>query len=313
MSIYRQFAVKIHPDSLGSAVILADLLSLNDELQHETRAEVTAANTVPTHVSHVARKPMVSGATFALTQFLDNVGVFGLPIKSATNPGFVSYYQQFDDQGGAVSGSYQRSLTYGNGLLIPKTLRVDHQGDARLEFELHVIGDGTNAPVTISDTAALPSVSQAPGRWTLGPVTLGGASFSRYKSLELDFGLDVQVNGSQSALDPTYLEVRTASPKITLTGVDPAWFASGKVTAGGLVVANATDTIYLRKRSQDASHFVANATNGHIKIVPAGLAGVGKSAGAEMQRVSETAIVITCAKDGSGNAPIVITTDTTIT
>lgn len=312
MAIYRPYAVKIHPDSL-SAVILADLLSLNDELQHETRAEVTAPNTVPTHVSHVARKPMVSGAMFALEQFVDNVGVFGLPIKSVTNPGVVSYYQQFDDQGGAVSGSFHRSLTYGNGLLIPKSLRVDHQGDARLEFELHVIGDGTNAPVAISDTAALPSITEAPARWTLGPVTLGGASFSRYKSLELDFGLDVQVNGSQSALDPTYLEVRTASPKITLTGVDPAWFASGKVTAGGLVVANATDTIYLRKRSQDASHFVANGSAGHIKIVPAGLAGVGKSAGAEMQRVSETTIVITCAKDSSGNAPIVITTDTTIT
>lgn len=312
MAIYRPYAVKIHPDST-SAVILADLLSLNDELQHDTRAEVTAANTVPTHVAHVGRKPMVSGATFALAQFLDTVGVFGLPIKSATNPGVVSYYQQFDDQGGAVSGSYQRSLTYGNGLLIPKSLRVDHQGDARLEWELHVIGDGTNAPVTISDTAALPSITQAPGRWTLGPVTLGGATFNKYKSLELDFGLDVQVNGSQSSLDPTYLEVRTAAPKITLTGVDPAWFASGKVAAGGLVVANATDTIYLRKRSQDASNFVANGSSGHIKIVPAGLAGVGKSAGAEMQRVSETTIVITCAKDASGNAPIVITTDTTIT
>lgn len=311
MAIYRPFAVTIHPDG-QSAVVMGDVISLEDMVDHDTRAEVTAANTVPTHVSHVGYRPMLRGATYAIEQALDTIGLFGLPIKSATNPGVVAFYQQFDDQGGAVSGSFQRSLTYGDGLLVPRSLRVDHQGDARLEWEMFAISDGTNAPVAVSDTAALPTVSVAAGRWTLGPITLGNTTFTRCRSLEYDFGLDVQVDGADSAQAPLYISVRQAAPKITLTGVDPTWFSSSKVALGGLVAANSTDKIFLRKRSQTATGFVADGTSGHIKIVPAGLVGIGKSAGAEMQRVSETTIVITGARDSGGNAPFVVTTNTTI-
>lgn len=313
MPTYRPHTIKIHPDSIVTAIILTDLTSLDEAIDAEMRAEVTAPNISPTHVAMVGRKPMARGSTYDLPGFLDNVGVSGLAIKSTTNPGIVTYYQKFDDQGPPTGGSVNRSLTYGNGLLVPKTMRVDHQGDVKLDWELYAIGDVSgNAPTTIADNVALPTITQTPNRWTMGGITLSGIALARYRSLEIDFGNEVQVDGTQSALDPTYISVRTHSPKITITGIDPAWFAAAAVPIGGLAVLNATSKIFLRKRAQTGLNFVADGTSEHIKIVPAGLAGITKSAGAEMQRVSETTIVIQGAKDASGNAPIVLTTATTI-
>lgn len=50
MAIYKPHTVKIHPDG-ASAVIMGDLLDLDESGQYEKRAEVTAPNTVPTHVA----------------------------------------------------------------------------------------------------------------------------------------------------------------------------------------------------------------------------------------------------------------------
>lgn len=313
MSVYRPHSLKIHPDGV-SAVILTDILSLEDVVNAEMRAEVTAPNVSPTHVAMFKRSPGVRGATYDLPGFLDSVGVTGLAILGATNPGVVSYHQQFADTGPAVSGSYHRSFTYSTGFLFPRMLRVDHQNDARLEFEMVALTDstGATAPVTIGDTAALPSISQAPNRWTLGPITIGGSALSKYTSLEIDFGNNVETGGVASYLDPTHLAARTHSPKITISGIDPSWFSGSAIPIGGVVAANATDKIFLRKRAQTASNFVGNGTAGHIKIVPAGLGGITTGARAEMQRLDETTLVITCAKDSSGNAPIVVTTSTTI-
>ena len=255
---------------------------------------------------------MHNAATFDLPGFLDAVGVSGLAITGAVNPGVVAYLQKCDDSGIPASSNH-RSFTYALGLVVPKTLSCDHQGDARLTFDVIVLGDGTNDPVVISDAATLPTITQTASRWTLGPVTLGGVTFSKYTGFEIDFGNDVQTRGSQSNLDPTHCEQKTHSPKITLTGIDPAWFSSSNVPVGGLAVVTATDKLFLRKRSQaGGTGFVANGTSGHIKFALAGLAGVQQGARAEMQRTSETTVVVTLAKDSAGNNPLIMTTATTI-
>lgn len=313
MSLYKIHSFGIYPDGAAAAVYLTDMLSQGLSLEPEIKAEVTAGNVSPTHVALVGRKVMHNASTYDLPGFLDAVGVSGLCIVAATTFwGARAFLQKFDDCGVAASTGH-RSFTYASGLLVPKTLSVEHQGDAKLTFDLHVLGDGgTNDPVILSDAATLPTITQTPGRWTLGPITLGGLTFTEYTGLEIDFGNDVQVKGVESDLDATHVEVRTHSPKIKITGIDPTWFASAKIPIGGIVAANATDKIFLRKRTQTAISFAANGTSGHIKIVPAGLGAIGKAGGAEMQRVSETEIQIVCAKDASANNPLIVTTATTI-
>lgn len=312
MAIYKPHTIKIHPDG-ASSVIMGDLLDLDESGQYEKRAEVTAPNTVPTHVAIDGRVFMLRGSTYDLKNLLDTIGVSGLGIAGATNPGVVAYWQKFDDMGFAVSGSNHLSRTYANGVLVPRMVSCDHQGDAKLTFELHIFGDGTNAPVTLSTTAALPTITATPNRWTLGPITLGGISFSEYTGIEIDFGNNIQLRGVQSYLDPTHVEQKTHEPKITITGIDPTWFASAKVAVGGLVIANSTDSIYLKKRTQTATSFVPNGTAEHIKFTPAGLASMGSIGRAQAQRVGESTIEITLAKDSSGNAPLVLSTASAIT
>jgi hypothetical protein len=311
MAFYRIHSIKLHTEAMGAAVILADVISQDNKLDPQMRADITAGNNSPTHVALVSRKPMLSAATFALAQFLDAVGVAGLGVHAGTNPGVVAYFQKVNDDGIPESSGH-RSLTYALGVLVPRSLSANHGEDFRINFDLHVLGDGTNAPVTISDSATLPTISQASERWTLGPIKIGNVALTKYSGVEIDFGNDVQTRGNSSFLDPTHAEAKPHSPKITITGIDPTWFSGSNVPVGGKAVLNASDYVYLRKRAQDGDNFVANGTSGHIKLVLSGLAAIGQAGRAEAMRTSETTLQIVGAKDSSGNAPIVLTTGTTI-
>lgn len=313
MSVYKPHSIKIFPDALGSAVILQSVLNQGLEMNPEHRAEVTASESSPGHVALVSQKPMLSAASYDLANLLMAIGLSGLCIKSATNPGVVSYWQKFDACGTPVSGSYQRSYTIGNGLIVPKSLRLDHRGDARVEFEVHMVSsDGSTSPVVLSDTAALPSISAAHARWTLGPITIGNKSLSDYSGLEIDFGNTIESRGASSFVYDQYIEAKTFAPKITITGIDPAWFSATNITATGIAAAYSTDKIFLRKRGQSGTNFVADGTAEHIKFTPVGLASIGQASRAEMQRTSETTLVITCAVDGSGNAGLSVDTASAI-
>ena len=308
MATYRAHALKLHTTGT-SAVVLRDIISQALQIDPEVRAEVTAENTSPDHVAQVARKLVHNWATYDLVQFLDNVGVTGLCITAdETHPGVVGYLQKCDDCGVPASGSVHRSLTYTLGLVVPRRLSCDNRGDARIDFDLIILGDGSADPVTIADNVALPSITASPARFTLGPVKLKNVAFMEYSSLEIDFGNNVTTRGVESDIDDTHIEEKTHAPKITLTGIDPAWFSASKIPIGGAVVANSTDYIYLRKRSTAASGFVGDATAEHIKFTLAGFASVTQALRAEMTRVSETQIVITGAKDASGNMPIIVDT-----
>lgn len=78
MPTYKIHSVGIFTDVMGSAVNLNDVLSQDLQLDPELRAEVTAGNVSPTHVSLVARRCMLNAATYDLANFLDTVGVSGL-------------------------------------------------------------------------------------------------------------------------------------------------------------------------------------------------------------------------------------------
>lgn len=313
-SPYKQHAIKIYGDGMGAAVIVRDILDSRLELNPEVRREVTSANSTPDHVAMVGQKNLFSFTTYDIKGVLDAIGVVGLGITSATNPGVVNYLQKFDDVGNAASGSSHRSYTLGDGLLVPKMLTCEHQGDFRLTCEMPLVWDGTNNPIVLSESAALPTITQVPNRWTLGKVIVGGVTLDRYTSISIDFGNNYATRGSESAVWDKSIEQITHEPSITITGIDPLWFkASSGIPIGGIVAANATDKVYLRKRTQDGNSFVGDGTSGHMLITPAGLASITQASQVVMQRLSETSLVIYGAKDSSGNMPLVLNTATTIT
>ena len=306
MPLYKAHSLKIHVDG-GSAVIIPDIQSLGLEQNPNLMAELTAAYTTPTHVALVARKILGSMQSFALATLLDTIGVAGLCITSATNPGVTMYFQKFDDNGCPVSGSAHRSITIKGGLIYPKTLSCQHQQDASLQVEIAGIKTTGNAAVVVSDVAALPTITVASARWTLGPITIGGVALAEFDDVEIDFGNEVQTRAVESNVDDTHIEQRSTSPKATIKGIDPAYFSDAQVPLGGLVATHAADSIIFRKRTQDGDNFVAAGTAEHIQFTIGGLA-ANTSLRGQAQRATESSIQIVLARDSSGNQPLIVDT-----
>lgn len=308
---FKLHSLKIYTDAMGAAVIVPDLTSFGLMLNPELMTEQVADSATPKHVAMVARKLMANVESFSIATILDTIALTGLAINSATNPGVVAYLQKFDKNGFAASSNH-RSFTFRKGVVVPKTLSVQHRQDAKLTFDVVPIYDGTNAAVVVADNDSLPSITVAAARWTLGPITIGNDVLTEYTGLEIDFGNTVETGSSESDQDETHVAVRTHEPKITITGIDPLWFSSTVVGMGGSVVSQSTDAIYLRKRAQDNVGFVADATAEHIKFTPAGLGAVNQAFRAQAQRIGETTIEIRLAIDASGNAALAVDTTAAI-
>ena len=304
---YKMHSLKLYTDAMGAAVVVPDLTSFGLMINPELMTEQVADSATPKHVAMVARKLMSNLEGFSLKTILDNLALTGLAINSATNPGAVAYLQKFD-KNGFVASSNHRSFTFKKGVVVPKTISCQHRQDAKITFDIVPIFDGTNNAVVIDDSAAMPSISIAAARWTLGPITIGNDTLTEYTSLEIDLGNTVESGSSESDIDETHIAVRTHEPKITITGIDPQWFSSSVVGLGGSVAAQATDAIYLRKRAQDNVGFVSDVTEEHIKFTPNGLAAVNQAFRAQAQRIGETTLEIKLAIDGSGNPALAIDT-----
>lgn len=311
---YKIHAVEIDVDSFGvdSEVIVPDCTS--ESLQHNPTLDsaIAAGEVSPKHIAHVAQSIMGSFTTFALPTAIDGTGLKALCIVTTTEPG-VTMYLQKHDACGDVSTSGHRSLKASAGVVVPRRITCDHQGHAQIEYDIVVAKKDANDAIIITDTATMPTIPAAAGsRWTLGSCSIGGNTLTDYTRLEVDLGNTVETRGAESDIWDAYIEVRTHAPTITLTGIDPTWFAAATVPIGGLACTHANTTIYLRKRSDDGTGFVVDGTAEHISMTAAGLAVPQQTVSGEPTRFSEATIQLTCLDDGS-NDPIVIDTATAIT
>lgn len=309
--MHKAHSLQLFPDALVAAVNVPDITSHGLEMNAEVRADVTAGESSPTHVAVVAQKPAYDVTTYALATMLDNVGTKGLGIDSDTNPGVTAFLQSFDDFGEPLAGSVHRSYLIKKGLIVPRNISVDHQGDAQLNCDLLVLKKSGNDAVVISDVAALPTISIVSDRWTLGPIDVAGKTLSDYTGFQIDFGNEVSARSSQSDVFDTHIDQKTHSPTLTVSGINPAWFSSANITIGGVVATHANSILHLRKRTQDGTEFVSNLTAEHIKFTLAGLTNVSRAMQGEATRLSETSLRVVAAKDSSGNDPLIVDTTST--
>jgi len=312
---YKIHAVEIDVDSFGadSAVIVPDCTSEGLENNPQLDAAIAAGEISPKHIALVAQKAMGSFTTYALKTAIDATGLKALCIATDSEPGVTYYLQKFDDCGSVSTGSVHRSLKVSAGVVVPRRITCDHQGHATIDYDVVITKESGNDAVVISDTADMPTIgSDAGNRWTLGAWDVGGVTLSDYTRMEIDLGNTVETRGTQSDVWDVYVEVRTHAPTITLTGIDPAWFAAAAVPIGGLACAHADTVGYLRHRSDDGTGFVADGTATHIKFTAAGIATVQQTFTGEATRFTDTSVLITCLDDTS-NDPIVVNTASAIT
>lgn len=308
MPTWRAHSLTIHPDGAVGAVHIPDVTNMGMDINPEFNAELVAQSGMPLHVNVKAVKPKASLTGFALKNLLDEIGVSGLGFTGATNPGMVFNWAQFSDVGELVAGSNHRSQTIHTGVIYPTKLTVKHGEDAKLEVEIVPIKTSGNACVVSATSVALPTITIASLRWTLGPMTIAGVALSEYNSLEIDFGNKVEVQGTASDPYATHIEQRTHEPTIKIMGIDPAWFHTTPVPLGGAALTIAGDSIFLRKRTQDGTHFVGDATAEHLKFTFAGIGAAEQALRAEAQKIGETGLMLKLGVDSSGNNPIIVDT-----
>ena len=311
---YKIFSVSLDSDEqAATAIEIPDCVNMSMSNNPQLERIITAGETQPKHVSLVSQKATASFDTYALPTTLAEIGASFQDILTAgANPGVVFFLQKFDAAGNVSAGSVHRSLTISSGVVVPRRLTCDHQGHAMLSVDVVIVKESANNAIVIADNVAMPTLANQGLRWTLDGMTVGGVALTDYTSMEIDFGNTVETRGTQSDVWDAYVEVRTHAPTITLTGIDPAWFATAAVPIDGLACTIANTILYLRKRAVDGTGFVIDGTAEHVKITAGGVATIQNPVTGSAQAFTESSIVITCMELG-GNNPLIFNTASAIT
>jgi hypothetical protein len=277
----------------------------------EVRQEATSGEVYSRFQSIYAINPMADFATRQLAVALGACGLTGTALTSGAP--FLLYSQKHTEGGTRTAGGNHRLWTINEGIIIPRRLTVEHQGDAVLEYEVLATYDGANEPVTISESQSLPSVTDAE-RFTIGSVSLhdGSSAYSlpQVRRLQIDFGVQAEQVGADSDIYPTSSRIIEINPSITLSGIDSEWWKSTVIPLTGRNITHASTKIYLRKRSAGGT-FVADGTSEHIKFTAAGVAHVEGFDGSG-NNLDEVTVTLPCRYDGT-NAPITVNTASAIT
>lgn len=278
----------------------------------EVRGESSSGGVYPSVKSLVRQKPTARFTTLSVGDALALIGAAGWKITGA---GLLLYAYKHAEGGTRESGAEHRKYTIPDGIVVPRTLTVNHDGDATLTYDvLMTSSDGSSAPYTYTDSITVPTAAADTIRYALGPVTLESIALCGKLSLEIDFGIQVDTEGSDAEIWDTYCSISAITPTITLRGKDIAWHheSTGIPLLGKDItqLAPTKTTLYLRKRAAGGT-FVADDVAEHVKFAAAGLATMDAAFDGDHGTAAEFSIVAPLLHDGTNN-PLVISTASTI-
>jgi len=308
------YGVELDTDAMaGTAVVLGGIKGQVIEAETEVRNDTSSGEVYPTHLAMVSQKIMATFRTTSIAVALDNIGLTGLLIAGASQDGVNLYAYKHAEGGTRASGSNHRKYTVKEGIIVPQRITCEHQADATIEYRLLSTYDGTNDPIVVADSSAVPTNGADLARFTIGGCTIESVAISHIISWEIDFGVVIETEGADSDKWDTHVSIRELKPVLRLRGRDAEWLKSTAIPLGGKAATHANTTLFLRKRSTTASGFVADATSEHVSFTAAGLAHITTIFDAESEGnpPAEFALEMPLYFDGT-NAPLVIDTTAAI-
>lgn len=295
------YAVQIE-DTIPAVIpgIIGGTVRLNSQV----RAEATDGALYARHVAMHAQAPDADFQTVDLVTALGNIALAGLDLASLAT-GLNLYAYKHAKGAGRTAGANHREYQFKDGIVVPTRLTCEHQGDAVLTYQVFATYDGTNDPVVVTDSHAVPSAGAA-ARFSLGPISIGSVTIAQVRSVEIDFGNNVSVEGADSDVWPTHASIETTMPKITIRGINVEYLKAANIPIQGKAATHANSSLIFRKRSITAGGYVAAGTAEHLKITADGLAVVDQAFSGQQSGAAETDLMLTAIYDGT-NAPLVIT------
>ena len=298
MAIHDLYGVLLDTTKLGG------VQSRNVNLGAETRGEPADGDLNPTFLSTTGQKPSASFSTLAISTALAKLDATDGTYWTITGAGATLYARKHVTGGTRAGVSSHRSYAIAQGIVIPRTLSIAHQGDAVLSVDIMIIHDGSaNNPVVITDSVTLATGFTGTERFTLGSTTIEGVALTSIRSMEIDFGVQASMEGADSSIFDILASIQSISPTITLTGIDMEWLDNSglglsSIPFGGKATTHASTTIFLRRRLQGGTYSVSND---HISITAAGLTHITDAIDGSSNTANETSLILSTFNDGSNN------------
>jgi len=294
-----------------NATVVGGISQYSLNLGTEVVGEARSGEPYPRNMTVVGQKPTASFTSLMVAAALGQCGSLGSSIADLA-AGLMFYCYKYADGGARASGSAHRKLTMTEGLIYPTTLTAAHGSLAEIAYNVMPKYDGSNDPVAITDSSAVPTASTDAERFALGGVTVGGKTVDQITNLSIDFGVEAEAYGVQGAVWPTIAVIKSIKPVITITTNDIADWAAAAIPTAGLACTQANTIMYLRKYAAGGIGFLSDVTAEHIKLQAAGVATIDQAVNAQGSDPNETTIRIDVKYDGS-NAPILVNAASAIT
>lgn len=239
------------------------LESASPMAQIEVSAETPAGHTQPLFTAIRSVRPAFEFVTKQVANAMSEFGILGVDLSA--NCDF--YYRNAANLGTRVadaSTAHSRiRAAQAHGVLQSITAR--HDADATASCRVVATYDGTNLPLVPVDNAALTGITPAvAGLFTLGPVSINGATLDGVDEMTLSLNPTIEELASDGEPYVTFSHVATIAPELRIVSYTNTWATFG---LNGTALTSFEG--FLRAKSADGIN-VANGTNSHASITAAG-------------------------------------------
>ena len=198
-----------------------------------------------------------SAQTMDLAIAINALGLTGKKL----NPDSYDLYYFEKDQGGTVkAGSQHLKVSITDGMVLPRSISASQGSEALMTMEGIPLSAGVNDPIIIANDVAMPAgAEENPDKWTLGPVFWNRPSPVVFEvtDLNIDFGLQQNVQGANGVPFHTFVSVDKEEPGITFSTLDFAQLAL--IPQQGLIIEHEM-RFYYTKLKQGATRHANNET-----------------------------------------------------
>jgi len=304
--LHTIYAVKLDTATLaGSSVLFDQIQSFAISTGIQRIAQSGDGQVNPTYVAVMSQRPVIRFGTSAIATALAACGISGTVIDAdVTYPGIEAWFQKLEEGGVRASGSSHLKMTGAQGILVPRSLSASQDGVAMVDFEAILTYDGTLDPVVIADNQALEGSPAVGELFTVGPVSINGATIEGIQGITVDFGISVISRAGDGQVWPTYAAIMSRAPSIQIQTTDVVSLATFGLS--GTAQGASDSVVYFRKLSEGGTR-VADGTAEHVSItVDDGIITVDNLEGSQ-DGVSGSTVTITPSDDES-NAILAVST-----
>lgn len=219
---------------------------------------------------------------------------------------FEQFFTEKTSCGGSAGSDIAFSAT--RGLYYLNQMTANRGQEATLDFTLETLStDGSTAPVTMTESATLPSPINT-DTFVLGAPQIAGLSFPEATAAAISFNSSTtDKQPGWGSIYPTEVGIEKVRPDLRIDGVDLARLKSAGVPLDSKEATHANTLLPFRKKKNRGA-FVADATAEHFSLTLSGMFYFDTIASASGNSTASNSLVLRAAREGS-TAPIVASFD----